>query len=65
MQNQSQRIRIQQQAQKPSNNGAFLKSLIKINNPDWTAEQIEAEFQLKMSRIEDEQGDGTCEACSG
>jgi hypothetical protein len=63
MQNQAQRIRLQQQQQTP-NNGAFLKSLIKINNPDWTPEQIEAEFQLKMNRIEQEE-DGTCEACSG
>lgn len=65
MQDQVQRIRARQQAQQPQNNGAFLKSLIKINNPDWTAEQIEAEFQLKMARIEQEDGDGTCEACSG
>ena len=65
MQNQSQRIRLQQQQQQKSqNNGAFLKSLIKINNPDWTPEQIEAEFQIKMNRIEQEE-DGTCEACSG
>lgn len=64
MLNQAQRLQAQRQAQKPKNNGAFLKSLIKINNPDWSAEQIEAEFQLKMNAIEQEE-DGVCEACSG
>lgn len=64
MQNQVNRVQARQNAQKPANNGAFLKSLIKINNPDWTMEQIEAEFQRKMNAIENED-DGTCEACSG
>lgn len=63
---QAQRLQARRQAQKPqNNNGAFLKSLIKINNPGWTAEQIEAEFQQKMNAIEQDNGDGTCEACSG
>ena len=44
MLSQAQRLQAQRQAQKPKNNGAFLKSLIKINNPDWSAEQIEARF---------------------
>ncbi len=57
-------MRAMQNAQKPVNNGAFLKSLIKINNPDWTIEQIEAEFQRKMNAIESDDN-GTCEACSG
>lgn len=62
---QSQPVRMRPQSvQKPSNNGAFLKSLIKINNPDWSAEQIEAEFQRRLSAIENEE-DGACEACSG
>ncbi|MBI3136297.1 MAG: hypothetical protein HYZ14_16600 [Bacteroidetes bacterium] len=64
---QSQLNRVQaarQNVQKPANNGAFLKSLIKINNPDWTMEQIEAEFQRKMNAIENDE-DGACEACSG
>ncbi|MBL7900096.1 MAG: hypothetical protein JNJ99_16265 [Crocinitomicaceae bacterium] len=64
MQNQVNRMRAMQNAQKPVNNGAFLKSLIKINNPDWTTEQIEAEFQRKMNAIESDDN-GTCEACSG
>ncbi|MBK9190523.1 MAG: hypothetical protein IPM77_02930 [Crocinitomicaceae bacterium] len=64
MQNQVNRMRAMQNAQKPVNNGAFLKSLIKINNPDWTIEQIEAEFQRKMNAIESDDN-GTCEACSG
>jgi hypothetical protein len=64
MQNTVNRTQARQNVQKPTNNGAFLKSLIKINNPDWTMEQIEAEFQRKMNAIENED-DGTCEACSG
>lgn len=64
MQNQVNRMRAMQNAQKPVNNGAFLKSLIKINNPDWTTEQIEAEFQRKMNAMESDDN-GTCEACSG
>jgi len=65
MQNQLNRVQARQNnGQKPANNGAFLKSLIKINNPDWTTEQIEAEFQRKMVAIESDE-DGACEACSG
>lgn len=64
MQDQLNRTAVRQNVQKPANNGAFLKSLIKINNPEWTAEQIEAEFQRKMNAIEQDD-DGTCEACSG
>jgi len=65
MLNQAQRLQAQRQVQKPQNNGAFLKSLIKINNPGWTSEQIEEEFERKMNAIEQDNGDGTCEACSG
>ena len=54
MQNTVNRTQARQNVQKPTNNGAFLKSLIKINNPDWTMEQIEAEFQRKMNAIESE-----------
>ncbi|MBI3500988.1 MAG: hypothetical protein HY063_04275 [Bacteroidetes bacterium] len=53
------------QQQTDSNKGAFLRSLIKINHPDWTAEQIEAEFQRQMKAKDNEQDDGYCEACSG
>lgn len=64
MQNQINRATGRNGNQQKPNNGAFLKSLIKINNPDWTQEQIEAEFQRKMNAIEQEE-DGVCEACSG
>lgn len=45
--------------------GAFLKSLIRINHPDWTSPQIEAEFQRQMTAKENDEDDGSCEACSG
>lgn len=45
--------------------GAFLKSLIKINHPDWTTEEIESEFQRQMKAKENQQEDNGCEACSG
>lgn len=64
MENQVLRTANRQRGQQNANNGAFLKSLIKINNPDWSPEQVEAEFQRKMNAIENED-DGTCEACSG
>ena len=45
-------------------NGAFLKSLIKINHPDWNTAQIEAEFIRQMNANMNEE-EGGCEACSG
>ena len=46
------------------NKGAFLKSLIKINHPDWNAAQIEAEFIRQMNTNQNDE-QGVCEACSG
>lgn len=45
--------------------GAFLKSLIRINHPDWTPQQIETEFQRQMTTNKNNEDDGSCEACSG
>ena len=45
-------------------NSNFIKSMIKIANPDWTAEQIEAEAQKKMSEMSQQNNDGNCEFCS-
>jgi len=45
-------------------NSNFIKSLIKINNPDWTPEQIEAEAQKKLFEMANPQGDDNCEYCS-
>lgn len=45
--------------------GAFLKAMIKINNPTWTAEQIEQEFLRQMASNRDENSDSGCDACSG
>lgn len=47
----------------PPGEGAFLKAMIKINNPTWTLAQIEAEY-LKQKLRRDESDDG-CESCSG
>ena len=50
-----------------SNKGAFLKAMIKINHPDWTAEHIEAEFKIKMEKLNnpDNSDEDYCESCSG
>jgi len=45
-------------------NSNFIKSLIKIANPGWTVEQIEAEAQKKLAEMADPTGDDTCEFCS-
>jgi len=45
------------------NESAYLKSLIKIAHPDWNQEQIESEYQRKISEPEKEDGGG-CEFCS-
>ncbi len=53
-----------QNTQTPPPNSSFIKSLIKINNPDWTPEQIEAEAQKKMLEITNSNDNGSCEFCS-
>lgn len=53
-----------QTTQTPPPNSNFIKSLIKIANPDWTAEQIEAEAQKKMQEITNPANDDNCEYCS-
>lgn len=51
------------QQQPPKNNGNFIKAMIKISNPTWTPEQIEAEFQRKLKEVND--NPDNCEMCSG
>ncbi len=53
-----------QNTQTPPPNSNFIKSMIKIANPDWTAEQIEAEAQKKLAEIMNPAGDDNCEYCS-
>lgn len=43
-------------------NSNFIKAMIKIANPDWSPEQIEAEAQKKLQ--ETVNGDDNCEFCS-
>ena len=43
-------------------NSNFMKAMIKIANPDWSPEQIEAEAQRKLQ--ETVAGDDNCEFCS-
>lgn len=45
-------------------NSNFIKSMIKIANPDWTVEQIEAEAQKKMHELSQQGNDDNCEFCS-
>lgn len=48
-----------------TNEGSFLKALIKINHPDWTDKQIEDEFKRQLeAKLKEEENDD-CEACSG
>lgn len=54
-----------QNIQTPPPNSNFIKSLIKIANPEWTPEQIEAEALRKMSEITNNADNDTCEYCSG
>lgn len=49
--------------QSKPNEGAFIKSLIKINNPTWNAAQIDAEYQRKIKEVQENPDD--CEMCSG
>lgn len=42
--------------------GQFLKALIKIANPDWTTEQIEAEYLRQQEQHDID--NGGCPMCS-
>ena len=42
----------------------FVRASIKIANPTWTAEQIEAELKQKMWEIQNPSNEGGCEFCS-
>ncbi len=53
-----------QNTQTPAPNSNFIKAMIKIANPDWSAEQIEAEAQKKLSEAMNATGDDNCEFCS-
>ena len=43
----------------------FIRAMIKIANPGWTPEQIEAELQIKIAKMNDPNSDEGCEMCSG
>lgn len=60
----NQNLNHQSQSPKPTE-GAFLKAMIKINNPTWSLEQIEQEFKRQMTRKDDEGTEGGCDVCSG
>jgi hypothetical protein len=50
-----------------TNNGPspnFVRATIKIANPGWTPEQIEAELQRKMAELQNPNGSDDCEFCS-
>jgi hypothetical protein len=51
-----------QTTQTPPQNSNFIKAMIKIANPDWTPEQIEAEAQRKLN--ETLADSDNCEFCS-
>ena len=42
----------------------FIRATIKIAHPEWTAEQIEAELQIKVKELENPNSDAGCEFCS-
>ncbi len=42
----------------------FVRATIKIANPNWSNEQIDAELQKKLNEIMQDSGDGSCEFCS-
>lgn len=52
-----------QNTQTPPNSN-FIKSLIKIANPEWSTEQIEAEAQKRMVEMANPSNDDNCEFCS-
>jgi hypothetical protein len=43
---------------------AYVRATIKIANPNWTPEQIEAELKQKMWEIQNPNNPGGCEFCS-
>lgn len=45
-------------------NSNFIKAMIKIANPGWSPEQIEAEAQRKLNEAMNPTGDDNCEFCS-
>ncbi len=45
-------------------NSNFIKSMIKIANPEWTSEQIDAEVQRKLIEMANPESDDNCEFCS-
>jgi hypothetical protein len=45
-------------------NSNFIKALIKIAHPDWTAEQVEAEAQKKLAEATNSSNSDDCEYCS-
>jgi hypothetical protein len=45
-------------------NGNFIRAMIKIANPDWSAEQIESEVQKKLNEINNPSSGDDCEFCS-
>lgn len=50
---------------KPPVNSGFIKATIKIAHPDWTPEQIEAEYQKKIQEMNNpNNSDDGCEFCS-
>jgi hypothetical protein len=53
-----------QNTQTPPVNSNFIKSLIKIANPDWSIEQIEAEARKKLAEMANPTNDDNCEFCS-
>ena len=54
-----------QNTQLPPVNTNFIKSLIKIANPDWSADQVEAEAQKKLAEMANPTDTDGCEFCSG
>lgn len=42
----------------------FVRATIKIANPTWTPEQVEAELKQKMWEIQNPNNPGGCEFCS-
>ena len=55
---------MQNTTQTSAPNSNFIKSMIKIANPEWTPEQIEAEAQKKMNEMANSSNDADCEFCS-
>lgn len=45
-------------------NSNFIKAMIKIANPEWSPEQIEAEARKKLNELSNQPNDENCEFCS-